>query len=351
MANFGSLFYKPKKNDSEISAKRWNIPSIIWRAIVKTCTAIGAMILISALISTLLVSFGSKGTPLPDDMVLVFKIEDGVAEVQTRPSLMDPFPFMQPTIRNVIDTLDKAKDDDRVRGLIFSLKGGSMSTAHVQELRAAVARFKKSGKFTKIYSPSYMDGTAGSGQYYLASAFDEIWMQPVGMLSATGANVEMPFAKAALDKIGVKAEFFQREEYKSAMENFTNEHISKANQIALDSMIGNLSSRVISDISLARKINLVDIAKEFDKGLFTGQEALDAGLIDRLDYPDVMVSEIREAATGNPDDESVELVSLARYSQHKTKPHKSSKVKQNVALIYAVGTIVDSAGNNVPAKP
>ena len=134
MKNIGSLFYKPKRKEKEISAKRWNFPSIIWRAVVKTCTVIGAMILLSTVMSVIMLSFASKaGTPLPDDMVLVFKIEEGIVEVPTRPSLMDPFPFMQPTLRNVVDTIDKAKDDERVRGIIFSVKSGGLNVAHIQE--------------------------------------------------------------------------------------------------------------------------------------------------------------------------------------------------------------------------
>lgn len=345
MKHIGSLFYKPKRKDKEIAAKRWNFPSIIWRAVVKTCTVIGAMILISTLLSMLLITVGSKaGAPLPDDMVLVFKLEHGIAELPKRPSIMDPFPFMQPTLRNVIDTIDKAKDDDRVRGIVFSVKGGGVSIAQIQELRTAIEKFKESGKFTKIFSPSYVDSHSGLGMYYLASVFDEIWMQPVGMLSISGLNMEMPFARSALEKIGVQAQFFQREKYKTAMENFTNSNMSPENRKNLEDLIGNLSGRMMEGIADGRKMNFVELGMQIDKGLLTGQEALDAKLIDRLDYADVMVSEIREDAKGNPDDKSVKLVTLARYSQDKVKPHKTAGKRPSVALIYAVGTIVEKTG-------
>lgn len=352
MKNFGSLFYKPKKRDGDISTKRWNIPSIIWRAIKKTCTAVGAMVLFSAVLSTILVlSMGGEGrAPLPDDMVLVLKLEDGISEVATRPSFMDPFPFMQPTLRHVVNALDKAKDDERVRGIVFSLKGGSVNVAHAQELRTAIASFKESGKFAKIYASSYTDGAGGLGQYYLASAFDEIWMQPVGMLSISGVNMELPFAREALDKLGVSPQFFQREEYKSAMENFTNSEISAANKEAMDALIGNLSTRMISDITQDRKIHIVELSQQVDKGILTGSEALESKLIDRLDYADVMVSEIREEATGDPDDKTVELVSLGRYAQsYKTRASAAAQSKANVALIYAVGTIVEVSDSHTNA--
>ena len=348
MKNLGSLFYKPKKNNKEVTAKRWNFFSIIGRAIKKTCTAIGAMVLFSTVVSVIMVTMlaGKAAPPLPDDMVLVFKIEEGVTEVQTRPSFLEPFPFTQPTIRNVVDTLDKARDDSRVRGLVVSLKGGGISVAHIQELRTAVKRFKESGKFAKIYAPSYADGLGGLGKYYLASAFDEIWMQPVGMLSISGVHLEMPFAREALDKIGVSPQFFQREEYKSAMESFTNSTMSPANKESLDDLIGNMTARMMSDIATDREMHMVNLSRQIDKGILTGEEAIAAKLLDRLDYADVMVSEIRKEATGDPEDESVELISLAHYSQgkKKTPPSPSKKDKTNIALIYAVGTIVDTAG-------
>lgn len=345
MPNFGSLFYKPKKNDKEISAKRWNIFSILGKAISKTCTVIGAIILVIVLLSVLLVSSaGNTKKPLPSDMVLVFKVEDGLAEIPTRPSLLEPFPFMQPTIRNVIDTLDKARKDERVRGLVVNLKGGTLNIAHIQELRSAIARFRESGKFAKIYASSYGDDMGGLTQYYFASAFDEIWMQPVGMMAISGPDFEMPFAKDALDKLGVSAQFFQREEYKSAMENFTNSEMSSENLETLRSIIGNLSARMMEAIANDRDMQMFDIGKYIDYGLLTGQEALDAKLIDRLDYGDVLVSEIRKDATGDPDDDSVALVTLAEYSQHKSKPPKNATLRKDVALIYAVGTIVDMAG-------
>jgi protease-4 len=171
MKKIGSLFYKPKKDVKAVKAKRWNIWGILGKAIKRTCMAIGAMVLLSSLISVFLLSRVAKNTApkLPDDIVLYFNIEDGITETQTRPSLMDPFPFMQPTLRNVIDTLEKARDDSRVRGVIFKLNGAPMSIVHVEELRQVLLSFKKRGKFTKIYATSYADPMGGLSQYYLAS--------------------------------------------------------------------------------------------------------------------------------------------------------------------------------------
>ena len=145
MKNFGSLFYKPKKDERALKTKRWNIWTILGKAIKRTCMAIGAMVLISSLISAFLLSrIATKSAPsLPDDIVLVFNIDEGISETQTKPSLLEPFPFMQPTLRNVIDTLEKAKDDARVRGLVVKLNGTGINIVHIQELRTAIKDFKR----------------------------------------------------------------------------------------------------------------------------------------------------------------------------------------------------------------
>ncbi|MCI5059624.1 MAG: signal peptide peptidase SppA [Alphaproteobacteria bacterium] len=352
MKRIGSLFYKPSsKNAGEDVPKRWSLFRIIGKALKRTCTALGAMMLLSIAISFfMLYSLGARGPePLPDEMVLVLKIEDGITEIQTQPSFLDPFPFMQPTVRNVTKALNRAAQDDRVRGLVVHYKGGGMNVAHIQELRPAIKRFRESGKFSKIYASSFADERGGLDQYYFASAFEEIWMQPVGMLSVSGMSVEMPFAKAFLDKIGVRGEFFQREEYKTAMENFTREEISPENKKMLGDMLGNINARMMSGITKDRDINMAELGMLVDKGLLSGEEALEKGLIDRLDYSDILLADIREKVSGDPEDESVELVSLPRYLHG--KPQDGSEkfsvgldVSSDVALIYIVGNIVEMAG-------
>ena len=352
MSKSGSFFYNEKPKDKEISKKRWNIFTILGKIIQRTCTALGALVLVSIILSMILVftMSGEGAKPLPNDMVLVFKVEEGITETHEKPTLLEPFPYNQPTLRNVVDTLDKAKNDPRVRGLVFSLKGGGITLAHAQELRAAVARFQESGKFTKIYAPTYASGAGGLTHYYLASVFDEIWMQPVGMLSVTGIDAKMPFAKNVLETIGVSGQFLQREEYKGAMETFTQSEMPEPSRKMYYAVFKNMATQMIDGISLDREMDIQTMNALVDKGLLTGSEALEAKLVDRLDYPDVMLSEIRKEATGNADDDSVELVTLARYSHGKNIPASKKdkdtpfKKKSKVALIYVTGTIMDVGG-------
>ncbi len=347
MPKFGSFFYTPKKKTASVQEKRWNIWSFTKKVLRKACMTLGAIMLFWLVLSGIaLFSLSKKATPpLPDDMILVLHIENGVSEINTQPSLLDPFPFRQPTAQGIIETLNRAAQDDRVRGLLVSYQGGGISIAHTQEIRAAIQTFKQSGKFAKIYAPSYMNGKGGMTRYYFASAFDEIWMQPVGMLSITGPSAEMPFFKNPLDKIGVTAQFKQREEFKSAMESFTNDGISPSNKKMLSSLIDSLSSTMTNDIAKDRNITATSLGIIIDQGLFTGSEALECKLVDRVDYADVMISELRKELNDDENTPKIKLTPFERYSQQKVK---SKTGKANVALIHVSGAIVDqkTAGGN-----
>lgn len=314
----------------------------------RTATVVGGLVLVSALIGVLSAMMALKGgdvAPLPDDMILVLKLENGIAERPAEAGFSGLFPSAQTDIRMLVETLDRAKDDKRVRGLLVSLRSGNIGLAHIQELRAALRRFQDAGKFAKIYSPSYGDLGSGIGVYYLASAFDEIWMQPVGMLSVTGVRMEMPYGRGTLDKIGVRAEFLKREEYKSAMESFTDTRMSADSRRMLGSIVADLSGRMLADIAADRDMTPQALQAQVDQGLLTGAEALKAGLIDRVDYPDILLSETREKATGKPDTDDPPLVTMQRYSAAtKRAAHHPAFLEKRgkVALVYVAGTIMPS---------
>lgn len=361
-----SFYYTPKPKEKEIKKKRWNIPSILWKIISRTCMALGAMVLISAILGVFLTTKLMKNASpaLPNEMVLVLKMENGLTEIASSPTLLEPFPFDQPTIRQVIDTLDKAAKDDRVKTFVLNYKGGAISLTHIQELRPAIARFRSAGKKAIIYGSSFASGGGtGLGTYYLASSFDEIWMQPVGMLSIAGINMEMPFARQLLDKIGVTPQFFQREEYKSAMENLSNSEMSAQNREMISSIVQEFTSEMVMTISKDRGITPAQFKRQVDKGMLTGDEALEAKLIDRLDYGDVLTDELKKSAIltsmitdignnqSNKDD--IQFIKFSHYANKQKmatqKADLAATNKKEVALIYIAGTIIDVSGSAAQA--
>ena len=99
-----------------------------------------------------------------------------------------------PTFTDVILALDRAGRDPRVKGLLAQLSGDGPGLAQTQELRAALARFRAQGKFAYAYADSFGEFGPGTRGYYLATAFEQIHLQPIGSLGLTGILIETPLA-------------------------------------------------------------------------------------------------------------------------------------------------------------
>lgn len=334
----GSFFYRPAPRTSEIRRKRWNVLHMIGKALKRVSTVIGATFLFCMLMGVIIGAFFGEGhRPMPDDMILVLNVEEGIGENAANPSLMDPLAGQSMTVHEFISTLDYAKDDERVRGLLVSLDSARIELAHIQEIRVAIHEFRAARKFAHLYTPSFADLGSGIGAYYLASAFDQIWMQPIGMLTITGIAMEMPFGKGALDKLGVEANFLHREEYKSAMESFTNSEMSPANREMVGSLVKDISIQMMGDITTDRKITPALLTALVDKGLLTGDEALKAGLITRLDYADKLVDEVRAGKT----EDELPLVAVEDY--YRSIKHRPTLHAKDVALVSVAGQIVQGS--------
>ena len=313
------------------------------------CTFIGVVFLSSMVISMIVGGVMEEKKIAPEQMILTLRVDDGLQEISTRNGFFD-LPGLMPTtlsIHDMVRVLDHVATDPHVKALAVSLEAGGAGVAQVQELRAAIKRFRASGKPSYIFSPSYAETGGGMGPYYLASAFEQIWLQPVGFVDVPGINAEMPFAKAALNKIGVNPEFFQRKEYKSVMESFSRENMSPENREMTQSLMSDILDGIITDVAADRNLTPQAVRLAVDQGLFTDQEALKAGLVDRVDYGDVLFSEIRKTLSGDPEDDKIKLYEMAAYFDHVLPG--ADDTKPMVGFVHAVGNIVpnaDSGGMN-----
>ena len=151
---------------------------------------IGAAVIISTLFALWTLSSVLKELEavevagLPAEMVLYLEIDGDLPDQAGEANFSQPLAKNTRTLKNYIDALERAGKDPRVKGVYATLGDGSLSVAHAQEFRKALAAYKKSGKFSYIYAPAFDQGMGG---YYLASAFDEMWMQPMGIVMVSGS--------------------------------------------------------------------------------------------------------------------------------------------------------------------
>ena len=114
--------------------------------------------------------------------------------------------------------------------LVARLGGKRIGLAAVQELRRAIAEFADAGKTTIAWAESFGEFSASNVQYYLATAFEKIWLQPSGDLGLTGIAVERVFLRGVLDKLGADFQVAKRHEFKSAAEQLTETRLLRASQ-------------------------------------------------------------------------------------------------------------------------
>lgn len=237
----------------------------------------------------------------------------------------------KPTVLDTVNALEKAAGDDRVAGLVATLGASPMGIAQAQEIRDAVLAFRARKKPAIAFAETFGEFAPGNTSYYLASAFDEVWLQPSGDVGLTGLIFESPFIRGTLDKLGVQPRMDHRYEYKNAMNLFTERKYTPAHREAMARVQGSWFGQMVKGIAEGRRLQPDQVRAIVDRGPLIGREALDARLVDGLGYRDQAYDRAREKAG-----QDAKLLFLAQYLERAGRPHQKGPV---VALIYGVGGV------------
>lgn len=304
------------------------------------------VVLVIVVLGAVLVGAGvlvaGMGKPsVPKRAILEADLERGLPE--TAPD--DPFAALgggRPmTLRDVVDALEKAGDDPHVVGFVARLGAAPLGVAEIQEIRDAVAAFRAKGKFTTAWAETFGEFAPGNGAYYLATAFDEIWLQPSGDLGLNGLVGESAFVRGALDKLGVTPEFGQRHEYKNAMNTFTEKAFTAAHRESMQALVDSLYGQMARGIAEGRKLTEAEVRALVDRGPFLGPEALEARLVDGLAYRDEVHAKLKEKGGAG-----AKLFGLQAYLGKEGRPH--AKGKRTIALVYGVGGVARGKSTTNP---
>lgn len=228
----------------------------------------------------------------------------------------------------------KARRDRRIRAVVLRLGYLQCDWAKIQELRDLVLDFRKSGK--KVYAV-FEEMVDADKEYYLATACDTIILHPLGQMFINGIGGYVPFFKKGLDKLGIAFEVEHVEEYKTAMNQFTESGFTPAHREMMESLYGDIYKRYIQHVSEARQMTEKDIQALLDRGFFQGPRAKEAGLVDELLYAD----EIQELLQENG--KRLSRITHSRYL--KIKPSAVGLFRgRKIALIYGMGPIHTGEG-------
>ncbi len=236
----------------------------------------------------------------------------------------DPVGWLQArrrsTIRALLDGLREAAEDLRVRGLVAKV-GGPVGLAHAQEIRDAVRAFGASGKPAVAWAETFGEFAGGTLPYLLATGFGEIWLQPSGDVGLTGLASEVTFLRGALDKLGVQPEISRRHEYKNAVDRIVERGFTDAHREASGRVLESAFEQVVAAIADSRGLSPERVAELVDQAPLRSDDALAAGLIDKVGYRDEVYTALR-AKLG----EDIELRYLNRYQPAQSPAERVRKL-------------------------
>jgi protease-4 len=241
-------------------------------------------------------------------------------------------------LHSIINTLEKAKSDEDVKGVFLDMSVVDFGYAKSMELREALKSFKESGKFIYSYSEAYYNKT-----YYLSSVADSVFVNPMGAFIFNGMVADITFYTEALKKLGIEMQIIKRGKYKGAVEPFIMNSLSPENREQINAFVQSIYKNMLNDLSADRSIpadSLHAIAN--DMRIRDAQLAKDFGLVDELFYRDQVIEHMR--ARMGLGEKKFTLMSLGKYSHNSVSKEKKEKTDDKIAVIYANGNIVDGKG-------
>ena len=244
------------------------------------------------------------------------------------------------SLLKAVRSIDAAAKDPDIKILYIVPDQISVSIAGAEELRAAVSRFRASGKPVIAYSDSYSLGT-----YYLASAADKVVMNAYGDCMFSGMSASMMFYKDLIDKLGIDVQLIRHGKYKSAGEPFIRNTISPENRAQYESLLNTIWDTLVEGISASRDFTAEQFALWVDNLSINGaKDALKKGILDELWFKDELEEYICSLC-GVDEAKDLKITSLSDYAAARVKDNVRAKDK--IAVIYANGEIVmgDKTGN------
>ena len=284
-------------------------------------------------VALLFASFGDGEPDIRDNSVLVLKVEGALPDYVAE----DPFAtrFLgrdDRSLMRLLSDIRKAKADKRIGAILLEIDMTMIGWGKADEIRDTLADFRSTGK--PVYA--YMEyGT--NKEYYLATACDRIYVAPIGDLFIVGLAADVMSLGGSLDKLGVKADFYQIGKYKTAPEQFTRKEMSEASREVVNSILDEFFARYVNAIATTRKKSVEDVRALIDNAPLGAWEAKAAGLIDDAKYRDEVEEELKKRL-GYKDTDKLRKVREDDYQR--VRPESVGLGEgERIALIFASGPI------------
>lgn len=282
-----------------------------------------------------------KRVAVEENSVLHLELDAQVTEMQQENPLAG-LPIPGGEVRKIgllqlKQALANAKNDDNIRGIYLEVGQPMAGFSSLEEIRESLIDFRENGKWVLAYNEFMTEGA-----YYLASAADQVYLNPQGEMELNGLTITIGFYKKLFDKLEIHPEIFRVGEFKSAVEPFLMEKMSAENRLQLTALANGVYDYMLTRIAEARNIPKERLEEISDQMLATNAAAaVELGLVDSLLYRDQFVMTLKKRLDLGEDD-NIKFVKYNRYRKS-FSTYKSSD--NEIAVIVADGTIMPGDGN------
>ena len=298
----------------------------------------------SILMAIIMMAAGmSSSTPSISSHSILHINLDGVIEERLEGrSIMDRLYGVgedQLSLKDIVKSIRHAKDDSKIDGIFIDCKGGTGGSATIAYIREALTDFKESGKWVVAYGDAY-----SQQNYFVATAADSLWVNPVGLVDVHGVGGSLTFYKGLLDKLDVEVQVIKVGTYKSAVEPFILTEPSEANRQQIRSYITPIWNYITENIASSRGVSTASVNQWADSILITCDPKLlpGMGVATSLRYRHEAEEWMKEQ-TDRDKDENLRLVSPSTY----VSTIKDKKSSTRIAVLYATGDIVDNGNEGI----
>src|SRR2546422_1756979 len=236
------------------------------------------------------------------------------------------------SLTGLLNQFKKAKVDKRISAVLLEVDMSGAGWAKAEEIRAAIADFRTSGK--SVYA--YMEFGLNK-EYYIASACNHIYVAPPGELFITGLSADVMFFRGTLDKLGIYPDIYQIGKYKTAGNTFTEKQMTPEHRQFINELLQDLFDRYVDGVAKGRSKSSDDVKKLIDNAPYTAAQAKDAGLIDGAAYREEVEKELKKNL-GYKDSEELHVAKASDYRQISQESLGLNK-GEKIAVVYAAGDI------------
>ena len=305
--------------------------------------AFGVIMIIFGFICLFGMVASSSGTPsLLDNSVMVLKLQGEISDKAEEDWLgeITGNQFNQLGMSKILSAIHKAKKEDKVKGIY--LETGILQTdyATLQEIRGALADFKKSGKWIIAYGDNF-----SQGGYYLSSVANKVYVNPEGNIDWHGIASQTQYIKDVAAKFGVHFTVVKVGKYKSFTEMYTEDKMSDANREQVSRYINGLWQQILTEVSASRNINK-DSLNHYADGIMAFEDSQllkSRKLVDGFCYYD----EIRDVVKKQLGLKSDEKIHQASMDDVNAAVEDSNALGDQIAVYYCQGNIVSAASSSL----